>query len=451
MTKVLILGIPEENIPIIDEKLDLTIEMRKWNETTKKPILHDYHVIIIDVKAINEEYNQIIKNLKRINTKETVELADEVEFSDSIEKARSLIDEQISSGGLFICFCDKEIEWSRYNYSLHGKEHYAWNKWNNKKQIDTYKSPSSYAWCPISLGPIDEEGETIVESNLGEYKKLFDAFVEKNISWTCHFEDKGLPKDSLVMLTNRADHPISIKIPIKKGELVLLPRFSNVRYAIKVIIERVIVEKFHIKAHEKKSIVRPDWVTRYEYALKRERIEQMDHLKNEIDDYTELEQLLFTQGDQLRKSVAYAFKKLGFNVKIPEEKEPIEDMEISLGDYEAIVEVKGKAAHATLTDLRQLLQYYINKREFAKRTRIKAIFVVNHYCHTDLEQRKDPYVKEALELAEKYNICLLTTQDLYEMIGRYIQGEVTVHKIQEMIMKRKGYSTTPNNLVRPLI
>jgi hypothetical protein len=437
--KILLLGIPEENIPIIDENLDLAIEMRKWNEVTKKPILHDYHVIIVDVKTINEKYDEIIKNLERINLKETIELEDEVEFSNSIEEAKSLFNEQISSGGLFVCFCDKKTNWERANFSLHGEKVFTYNNWTHKKETATYTSPNSYAWCPITLELIEEEGETIIKkSDLGEYKKLFDAFKEENINWTCHFDDKSL-LNSIIMLTNRAGHPISVRVPRKKGELVLLPRFSNIRYAIKVIIEQVIIEKFHIKAPEKITILRPDWVTKYEYKLKREKMEHMDRIKTELKDFAELEQLLFTQGDQLRKSVAYAFNKLGFNVNIPEEKEPIEDMEISIDGFEAIVEVKGKTTHATLTDLRQLLQYYINKREFAKKTHIKAIFVVNHYCHMDLEQRKDPYVKEALELAEKYDICLLTTQDLYEMIGRCLQDKVIIHTVQEMIMKRKGY------------
>jgi hypothetical protein len=240
-------------------------------------------------------------------------------------------------------------------------------------------------------------------------------------------------------MTNRAGYPISAEIPLKKGSLVLLPRFSNTRYAIKVIIERIIVELYNVGKYETKKLPRPEWVEKYEYGIKREKLERYSKLESELADLSKLEQLLFTQGDQLRRSVAYAFRKLGFYINIPQEKGPIEDIKISLGDYKAIIEVKGKKTHATLTDLRQLLQYYIDKKEFSQETNIQAIFVVNHYFHEDLSKRKNPYVKEALELANKYNISLLTTSDLYAIIEKCLIDEALTKVVQEKIVKGSGY------------
>jgi len=371
------------------------------------------------------------KELKRIEAQVARELASysassarDLTLDYTISASKNLFKQLVETGGCVFCFADSETKWDGQYYA--NNTYYA------------HEGKSSYSWMPVSVKVVQGSGPHVDLAPLAvNYKTLIDNFQEMDRSWTCYFTD--YPINSTLLFVNRAGYAVGLEIPIGKGKLVLLPRFSNVIHAARLLIEQTYLPSAGAKQKSKRvSSVRQSWVTKFEFASKKRAVEELGRAKRDIEEYQRFEPLLDADGEELRQVVKLAFLKIGFQVVQPSESKPVQDLNLTFGKWEAVVEVKGKISDANITDLRQLLQYLVDQRDIEGRPDMNGIFVINHFCKIDLEKRGAPFTQAAVELAKKHKITLMSSSELYSAIGKAFDGKDTFEAIRDRIIQAKA-------------
>jgi hypothetical protein len=430
-TKILFLGYGQTELPLVNPNFDIELITRKVADLHSFPALYDYHVLILDVAKINEGFAKADAKLKANAYFDDYPGSEVFGFDGEVSGSVSLFKQQIENGGMVLCFADDESRsfGGSFHITLH-KGYYEGYK---------HESVSSYSWSPVKLNVVSESGLHVYpKTEAGEFKVLTDSFREEDRHWNCHFS--GYPPKSRVLFANRAEYAVGIEIPLGRGQLVFLPRFSNMQYAMKLLIENVVVPRLGIKARKESGTVRQPWVTKFEFSAKRRAAEELESAQARITDYSKLEPLLDATGEELRQAVKLAFLKMEFKVTQPPEDKPVQDLDLSFNNWNAVVEIKGKEKDANRDDLRQLLEYLIGQREIEGKTDMNGVFVVNHYCKTDFEKRGTPFTEGAIDLARKYKITLLTSPELYFTIGKVFEGKDSFDAIRDRIIQGKPLS-----------
>lgn len=397
--RLLFVGFEEKDVPLVPENLDIYYEVAKWD---KLPTLYDYDVIVTDLHDLN--YGNIERACK--------------------DKAKFL--EQVETGGLLIIFFAPN---KRYVPSQYGP-HYCRHEWVPK---------CGYVETREETG----ESVTILESS---FKPFFETIGEENISWELHFRKKVKGAEEPVeLLTNRAGYPISLEIPVGKGKIVLLPLFSDRREAMKNLLEIALpqiypnVRKPPIKQAER--VTRPGWVEESIFEKKRDLMEKVELHNKDIRKYTELEALIYSKDIELVQSVALALKELGFQIAVTAKEGTVPDLEIKFNEkYNAVAEVKGLISPLKIEHLRQLLHYFIDKRDVEGVEDIKAVFFVNHQLNRKPENRDSvPCTTTALDTAQKHDIAIVSTYDLFEALRKVVHEKGTREEMRRKIINGVGH------------
>jgi hypothetical protein len=426
-TRILFAGFEKDSIPQIASGFDVEVSTRKFPDLSLPPALLDYHIVVLDVAMIDREQSRI-KLLVEQNNK-TGEGTDfhELAFDTSVSLSAPLFKELIETGGIVLAFADAESSWNGRALTKLGSAGTGAVKFENN-----YVGKSSYSWLPVALKVVNKSGPNVYpKTTVGDFKVLSDSFREEDRNWQCYFID--CPKNSNVLFTNRAEYAIGLEVPLGKGRLVLLPRFGNVTYATKLLIEKVVLPQLGFKEQKRPASIRQSWVAKFEFSAKRKAMEDMEQARSRIEEYSNLEPLLDSSGEELRQAVRVAFSKIGFQVTQPPETKPVEDLDLAFDNWNAIVEVKGKEADANLRDLRQLLSYLVEVRDIDGKSDMNGIFVINHYSKVDAETRGKPFTPEAEDLAKKQRIMLCTSYDIYLAIGKVLEGKDSFEALRTRI------------------
>lgn len=303
---------------------------------------------------------------------------------------------------------------------------------SNARFIEKEGVIDSTAFLPLTIKASEYSGDTIMDVH-PSVKDLFDKF---EFSW--YITLSGYSEDYTVLARNRAGDTIGVAFPYESGHVVILPCARDPK-ALDYIIEnhRKITSSLRRSVEEKGSVPAPDWVAKFPTPQEQELLEQSKNIEAKLDKYTSFKRLFFESGKGLEKIVKKTFLEFGLTAeKVGEGTVP--DLEVDLSpESKGVVEIKGVTGKIDLDDLRQLLQYYVDKREI-ERQNVKGIFVCN--WNTDKppdERQKEPFSQDALELAEKHDFCLLTTSEFYHALVAIWEGNITKDEIREKIVNAK--------------
>jgi len=403
--KVLLLNFPKDEILSVPDGLKIT--QFSMNRSVKAiPTLHDYHVIILDTDEILEEQWWL---------KENDALYAKTVSIETLKSFNEMVNEQIETGGVTFCFSGpqyfKKIKAPRFV------------RYSGQKDWDLI---SNYFFCPIDLGIVNKTGDTFYPRF--EELKYFTPLIKKTpldeIYWSCYFST--VPKKAKVLGVNRAGYSVFMEVPLGSGRLVMLPRFKNRAHAVTLIVNEVIPQMIH----EEEFTFVPQWLQNYSSPYEIQ-------LRNTLKEIEEAKRLLFTKGKLLKKAVAFAFEKIGFNVEIlPDGTLP--DLRIIDGDSKAIIEVKGhENKQSDRGDILQILSY-ITETETIE----KGIVVSNHECNKNPnERKKEAFTEGAIQLAQKIDIALISSIDLYNIVMGVLEGKLNedaLKKIRKKIMSEAG-------------
>lgn len=341
-----------------------------------EPTLHDYHAIIMDVDEIYRGTN--------------LSYAEKDSIGKSIRNLKAKVQEQIQTGGIFICFSGATQVFTGYS-----NERFT-----------------NYDWCPFNLGVTSFSGDTVHPKmeELNYYTPLVKSIHDKSMSWTCYFREDFIPKDSKILATNRAGYPIFVEIPIGSGKLVMLPRFKNRSQAVTTIVNEILPQLIR----EDESVSLPQWLSEFVPTIEKS---TRDLLK-EIDT---AKRLLYTKDRTLKKAVARALETIGFTVKmLPDGTLP--DLAISTDGMNGVVEVKGH--DKVLADRKDVLQLlgYLSETDL----NVKGVFVCNHQFQSPPNLRGDQaYTEGAAQLARANGICLTSSVELWKVVLAILEGKTT--------------------------
>ena len=297
----------------------------------KLPTLHDYHVIIIDVEHLtNVGYWKKLNGYARSTIQQQLQ-------------------EQIVSGGLVFCFCDK------FRVILPSRK--GRDSENDIFDDNPEKAFNNYFFSPIDLGIVAETGDTFdfIEENFKDYRPL-KKIRKDEISWNCYFSKKDNKIKPLGV--NRAGYPVSIEVSLGKGKLIMLPTFKNKNYVFQILFSEIIPKMIK---QEDLGGIEPTWVDKISIPME-------DEYKNKLNQIRNLKRLISTNGKALEKATVFALELLGFQVEQLNQGAHV-DIRITDGDESVLVEVKGhENRQASRQEYIQLLAFLSELRKSAKRS-----------------------------------------------------------------------------------
>lgn len=145
--------------------------------------------------------------------------------------------------------------------------------------------------------------------------------------------------------------------------------------------------------------------------------------------------LMYETGHPLRDIVLSAFKELGFQAKIiPKKAQGLPDILISYNQFFALVETKGEIKQIGENDVNQLTKAQIRK-EYSN---YNFVFVGNAFRLKSPELRLEPFHKDAVALAIKKEIVLLSSLDLLRILEYSWKNNYNINHFIERLYK-PGY------------
>ena len=138
--------------------------------------------------------------------------------------------------------------------------------------------------------------------------------------------------------------------------------------------------------------------------------------------------MLYAKDKVLKKAVAYAFQKLGFEVNIlPDGTLP--DLEVSADEVKGVIEVKGyDNKQADRKDVLQLLGY-LSETD----ANVKGIFVSNHELQVSPDSKSPlAFTDGAIQLGNKTELCLLSSIDLWKAVSLVLEDKGSFEQWPEL-------------------
>lgn len=295
----------------------------------------------------------------------------------------------------------------------------------------TNEIKNNYDWIPFSFNIISKDGEEIEPENT-PFKKIFQKYSFK---WLAHF--KYTESSDIILAKNLFDFPVSLVRKKGKGIMIFLPFYGEGDISKNILRDIIDIIKKNFLMKPGIISIQPDWLEKYYLPDEKTLLRKIDDAKNIILEYNIIKQILYETGDPLVDSLKFLFKKFGFQVTI-KEKEGIQDIELKHEKFFAIIEVKGKNKDANITDIRQLLDWYVDVQGEDESRDVKPIFIINHFRENEPKSRGEPFTQKALETGTNNGFCLITTYYLFNSYEKFLKGTITIEDIKK-ILNKKGF------------
>lgn len=154
--------------------------------------------------------------------------------------------------------------------------------------------------------------------------------------------------------------------------------------------------------------------------------------------------LLFARDDALEQVVRAALAELGATVSEPAQP-GIEDGRLTdPAGRDGLLEIKARSGPLKVDDVRQVVDWMSRAgAELAEGYAGKGIIVANTGLAQESARRSNPVAPQAMKLAERQDVCILTTPQLYEALRQHQLGELDKDRFWNSIMTTAGASELP--------
>lgn len=224
-----------------------------------------------------------------------------------------------------------------------------------------------------------------------------------------------IPNDVHVLMKN-IDGCVSFNEKHIQGRILVIPPVisilhgesdSSARNELKKYLESLVST---ILVHFlEPSEAEPDWL--YSITIRNEDELKSKHqeLQRELDGIFEEKTILAGDGYTLTRQVANILESIGFKTE-EKEVEGKQDIEISEGEFEALVECTGSNGYFSIDKLRQLIDYLISDGD-----RPKGIFIGNPWKRLHPKERdlSEAFTENVVTRANQLEICLVTVPHLF--------------------------------------
>ena len=330
---------------------------------------------------------------------------------------------------------------------------------------------ANYTWCPIQFTiNKTKPGKTWnVNGNFG-----FNEYLQQMKSWNLVFDEKCtlLRKDVVsywdysqlehyVTLSSKSDEIIGGIFYHHNsefnGKLYMFPPINDTNLGIKLILEEI-----GIKSAQKE--IAPQWIEKIsipgvseikqEISDENSKIEKISlgvtQLKEKQNQLEKYQNLLFAEGDELEEIVSQTFNELGFSNVRKGRPKKVEDLlfDLSTTKYDiCVVEVKSSEKNMSIDDVRQSLNWALDYHETNKP---KALLVANIYRKDEFPKYRSQResFKNFEDFSQKYDICILPTTILFDLICKKLEGKsIDAKKLEGLITDTKGVLIDVANVI----
>jgi len=358
----------------------------------------------------------------------------------SINKRRiKELDGLFELGGILICFVQPLIQ----GFYYHGTGTYEIQE--EMTNYDWLGSTVAFEKYDLELG----FGETIDYIDQGH---PFAAYLEKKPSWTtfCRLKDCS---EWRVIASAFGTNAVALARRQGRGHIVFLPSEYSVEDG--ALLESCIVNLLGQKEPREK----PTWVREIFVPQQEQILEQINHMDDKIEELRKSKEKLHTSNEQLERwkwllwetgkeylepVVREALGLIGCKVEPQPDKDSDGKVDSDFGT--ALLEVGGGEGTVKRDKLGQLVSNignFLSTKEILP----KGILVGNPF-HKERPDNRPPkgtqkklFAKELIEDAEKQNITVLLSTDLYCVVCGVLNGQVGEDKKKELrrlIFKGKG-------------
>lgn len=371
----------------------------------------------------------------------------------------------LAHGGIFVVFTDEKFT-SEY---ILGQQ-----KYGQFHQEDNIKSNN---WKFLSL--LDEnirvEPDSGTEINVIDSKHSLPSLIRKHTrsgKFNCILHWYGFTTNWITLAKSKYDSPVAGIIntnDIKKGFIFLLPQIEN-RSSFLIPFIREILPDFcpHLFPHVEGA----KWVEREVYEIpdildlkthivsvqdeaRKKIVEFEKEIKSKRDEYGFLHDLITSTDKRLVDAVKKSLSILGFNkiIDVDEEREKQgdkwKDEDILIVDYSPflLLEIKGIGGKPSDDDALEVGKYVAPRQKELKRVDIQCLSIINHQRHIPaLERDNDNTFRDlVVTSAEKREIGLLTTWDLYRLVRSYLRNKWNHEQVRDIFYKVGRITPLPNH------
>lgn len=277
----------------------------------------------------------------------------------------------------------------------------------------------------------------------------FYKYLKLKPSWAAYSDIETATKHHWQILASAyGTHALSIAKQVRNGYIILIPcDYSAENGSVLEDCIQSILEKGM-------PAPKPDWVSNIivpgqEVLLPKlndinQSIEDLNNeakqISSDIEQLEEWKYLLYESGERyLRPLVRNALSIIGFqdNSYI----EQIADGFFSCEYGDAILEVEGSKDTIKIEKISQLIKDRANYIEDKKTVSPKGMLVGNPFREELLDNRppkgsqKSLFTKELLQTAEKQDVVVLLSTDLYKVVSLILRGELSKDQKQDLIKR----------------
>lgn len=394
---------------------------RGWNFIDAN-VFQDYDAIVVNPRNMESLY-------ERVNYRNRDQAVLDSEYGQLIEQTNNRRRKEVLGllrrGGVVVCFLQPRCSYTfqrlyKATYYTHTITNYDWlfDDSDRRKQLgDIFYS----------------KGKSIefIDTN-----HPFAEYLGKKPSWLAYVSKDGCPSWK-ILATSFEDYVLSLAKRIELGHIVFLPSDYDSH-------DGESLEKCIAKLMEGKEFLpHPNWAKEILVPGQDKLVSEIDKLNKAIStlesdrektiaENMRLERwkyLLYAKGKrQLEPVVREALSLIGCNV-IPQADKDSDGI-VTYNNNIALLEVVGAKGTIKLRKFGELITN-IGNYIAQEQKMVKGLLVGNPFCEERLDNRppkdsqKQLFVKELITSAESQDINILLTTDLYDVICRILNNDMT--------------------------
>ncbi len=389
-------------------------------------VLQDYDAVVVNPDRMVNLFDY--SSVKFLNSKKYILDAENgrLLLYQSL-KRRIEVEGLLEKGGIVIVFMQPVV---RFTYGENGDiTNYDWLLSRN----------SIVKELGISIGSGININDFLVNHPFYEYLKLkphWEAYA--NIKTATQY-------DWQILASAFNTHALSLTKQVGNGHIIFLPSTYSLDNGS--ILEDCIQSILNGDVPSPK----PDWlndvvvpgqeVLKPKLSKINEEIENLrvkaEQIKSDIEELDKWEYLLYEQGEnRLRPVVRNVLSIIGMQDK--SDIEQIADGFFTCDEGDAILEVEGSVNSIKIEKISQLIKDRANYITDKQTTSPKGILVGNPFREEPLDNRppkssqRQPFTRELLQTAEKQDIVVILSTDLYNIASLSLRGQINDERKQEI-------------------
>lgn len=392
-------------------------------------VLQDYDAVVVGADSIDSLFRQY--SIKYINKEKLILDPEHGQILLHRNLRRRIeVDGLLEKGGIIVAFMNPIIQ---YQYDDDDVTNYLTN----------------YDWL-FDRNEIENELNirhgTGISFNNFDSKHSFYEYLKLKPRWNAYADiEKAQSSEWQILASAYSTHALSLVKRVNDGFIILIP--SSYLTENGEILENCIANILSID----EPTPEPEWVTtmvvpgqeilfpkRSEISKTLEALqEENEQISNDIQQLEKWKYLLYEKGKhRLETMVREAFSLIGLNDSSSTKQ--IADGFFSCEYGDAILEVEGTKESIKIEKISQLIKDRANYIEENKCSPPKGILVGNPFCGENIENRppegtnKSLFTKELVQTAEKQDVTVILSVDLYDIICRILNNEMTDEEKQSL-------------------